>query len=90
MGIDVTGLKDVLEVITNKEVQAVVRMLLELADDMAEIELAPRLREVSRFMTQQDIDAIAQMVDAGMTQEQAVALRCAHLAALQDCLRSGR
>lgn len=90
MGIDVTGLKDVLEVITNKEVQAVARMLLELADDMAEIELAPRVREVSRFMTQQDIDAIAQMVDAGMTQEQAVALRCAHLAALQDCLRSGR
>ena len=90
MGIDVTGLKDVLEVITNKEVQAVVRMLLELADDMAEIELAPRVREESRFMTQQDIDAIAQMVDAGMTQEQAVALRCAHLAALQDCLRSGR
>ncbi len=90
MGIDVTGLKDVLEVITNKEMQAFVKVLLKLADDMAESELAPRLQAVSRFMTQQDIDAITQMVDAGLTQEQAVALRRAHLAALQDCLRRGR
>ena len=48
--------------------------LLERLDKAAEI-AAPRLKAMSQFRTQLDIEAVKQMQEAGLTQEQAVMLR---------------
>ena len=48
--------------------------LLELVDKFGE-ELKPRLEALSRFSTELDIKAIQQMVEGGLTQNQAVMLR---------------
>lgn len=48
--------------------------LLELVDKLGE-ELKPRLEALSRFLTELDIKAIQQMVEGGLTQNQAVMLR---------------
>lgn len=48
--------------------------LLELVDKLGE-ELKPRLEALSIFLTELDIKAIQQMVEGGLTQNQAVMLR---------------
>lgn len=48
--------------------------LFELVDKFGE-ELKPRLEALSRFSTELDIKAIQQMVQGGLTQNQAVMLR---------------
>lgn len=48
--------------------------LLELVDKLGE-ELKPRLEALSIFLTELDIKAIQQMVEGGMTKNQAVMLR---------------
>ena len=49
-------------------------LLLERLDKAAEIAV-PRLKTMSQFRTQLDIEAVKQMQEAGLTQEQAVMLR---------------
>ena len=49
-------------------------LLLERLEKAAEI-AAPRLKVMSQFRTQLDIEAVKQMQEAGLTQEQAVILR---------------
>ena len=49
-------------------------LLLERLDKAAEIAV-PRLKDMSQFRTQLDIEAVKQMQEAGLTQEQAVMLR---------------
>ena len=49
-------------------------LLLERLDKAAEIAV-PRLKAMSQFRTQLDIEAVKQMQEAGLTQEQAVMLR---------------
>ncbi len=49
-------------------------LLLERLDSAAK-RAAPRLKAMSQFRTQLDIEAVKQMQEAGLTQEQAVMLR---------------
>ena len=49
-------------------------LLLERLDKAAK-RAAPRLKAMSQFRTQLDIEAVKQMQEAGLTQEQAVMLR---------------
>ena len=49
-------------------------LLLERLDKAAELAV-PRLKTMSQFRTQLDIEAVKQMQEAGLTQEQAVMLR---------------
>lgn len=51
--------------------QAILKNIDELAES-----LKPTLQAISRFSTQLEIDAIKQMLNAGLTADQAVALRC--------------
>ena len=49
-------------------------LLLERLDKAAKIAV-PRFKAMSQFRTQLDIEAVKQMQEAGLTQEQAVMLR---------------
>ena len=54
-------------------------------DRLAEL-LGPRLRELSRFRTQLDIEAVPQMQAAGLDMEQAVMLRVSANMAMSKAL----
>lgn len=60
--------------LSNDEDSSKAAALLERLDKAAEI-AAPRLKAMSQFRTQLDIEAVKQMQEAGLTQEQAVMLR---------------
>lgn len=60
--------------LSNDEDSSKAALLLERLDKAAEIAV-PRLKAMSQFRTQLDIEAVKQMQEAGLTQEQAVMLR---------------
>ena len=65
---------EAMQMLLNADELNMLNSLLELVDKFGE-ELKPRLEALSRFSTELDIKAIQQMVEGGLTQNQAVMLR---------------
>lgn len=65
---------EAMQMLLNADELNMLNSLLELVDKLGE-ELKPRLEALSRFSTELDIRAIQQMVEGGLTQNQAVMLR---------------
>lgn len=65
---------EAMQMLLNADELNMLNSLLELVDKLGE-ELKPRLEALSRFSTELDIKAIQQMVQGGLTQNQAVMLR---------------
>ncbi len=65
---------EAMQMLLNADELNMLNSLLELVDKLGE-ELKPRLEALSRFSTELDIKAIQQMVEGGLTQNQAVMLR---------------
>ncbi len=65
---------EAMQMLLNADELNMLNSLLELVDKLGE-ELKPRLEALSRFLTELDIKAIQQMMEGGLTQNQAVMLR---------------
>ena len=65
---------EAMQMLLNADELNMLNSLFELSDKLGE-ELKPRLEAFSRFVTELDMKAIQQMVEGGLTPEQAVMLR---------------
>lgn len=69
-----------------KEYEEARKVIVKNLDNLADL-LGPRIQELSRFRTRLDIEAVQQMQEAGLTQEQAVTLRASCNMALAQLMK---